>query len=137
MTKAFVDTNIVLDWLLDRPPYSEPAVRLFGLAETGNFALGTSAVSLINTEYFLRKSVGSKTARQAIIGLNQLCQTIDAGQAEVTHAIHSEFKDFEDAFQYFCAVRWSADLIVTRNKKDFRAAELPLMDAAEFLATLV
>ena len=53
-------------------------------------------------------------------------QTIDA-------ALASKFDDLEDGFQHFMALQCQADLIITRNKKDFRHAQLPTLTATEFL----
>ena len=48
----------------------------------------------------------------------------------------SQFNDFEDAMQYYTAVKAKADVIITRNGKDFAASKLPVMTAAEYLATI-
>ena len=48
----------------------------------------------------------------------------------------SQFKDFEDAMQYYTAVKAKADVIITRNGKDFAVSKLPVMTAAEYLATI-
>ena len=47
-----------------------------------------------------------------------------------------EFNDFEDALQYYTAIKAKADIIITRNGKDFTASKLPVMTAAEYIATL-
>ena len=54
----------------------------------------------------------------------------------VDDSLASQFKDFEDAMQYYTAVNAKADVIITRNGKDFAASKLPVMTATEYLATL-
>ena len=52
----------------------------------------------------------------------------------IEQALTSDFKDFEDALQYFSAKKCGAEAIITRNKKDFKASELPLYQPTEYLA---
>ncbi len=54
----------------------------------------------------------------------------------VEKAIHSNFKDFEDAMQYFSALASNCDLIITRNERDFKNALIPVMNADSYLQTL-
>ena len=55
----------------------------------------------------------------------------------IDDSIRSEFDDFEDAMQYFSAMRESVDYIVTRNKKDFKAAQIPVFEPQEFIDYLL
>lgn len=48
-------------------------------------------------------------------------------------ALQSEFRDFEDAIQYYCAIENGIEVLITRNLKDFRSATIPVMTAEEFL----
>ena len=59
-----------------------------------------------------------------------------ANERIVDDALASQFKDFEDAMQYYTAIRAKADVIITRNGKDFSSSQLPVMTAGEFLASL-
>ncbi len=61
---------------------------------------------------------------------NVMIDTID-------DSIRSEFDDFEDAMQYFSAMRESVDYIVTRNKKDFKSAQIPVFEPQEFIDYLL
>ena len=54
----------------------------------------------------------------------------------IEKAINSNFKDFEDAMQYFSALASNCDLIVTRNEKDFKNALLPVLNGESYLETL-
>jgi hypothetical protein len=56
---------------------------------------------------------------------------------EIEFALSSSFKDFEDAVQQFAAkAEGSIGAIVTRNKTDYSASELPVLSPDEFLAQL-
>ncbi|MBQ8956989.1 MAG: hypothetical protein IJ057_00585 [Bacteroidales bacterium] len=48
-------------------------------------------------------------------------------------AMSFEFTDFEDAMQYFSEKKWGADMIITRNKKDFQKSQLPVYEPKEYL----
>jgi predicted nucleic acid-binding protein len=50
-------------------------------------------------------------------------------------SLDSEFKDFEDAIQYYTAVENNLDLIITRNLKDFKQSKVPVLTAFEYLST--
>jgi len=52
----------------------------------------------------------------------------------LNQAIDADFKDFEDAIQYFCASRAGATCIVSRNPDHFPRSEPPVLSPAEFLA---
>ena len=66
-------------------------------------------------------------------GILRVC--VDAETIE--ESIHSDFDDFEDAMQYFSAMRESIDFIVTRNKKDYKAAQIPVFEPQEFIDFLL
>ena len=49
------------------------------------------------------------------------------------YTLVTDFKDFEDAIQYHTALENGIDIIITRNKKDFKNSKLPIMAAKEYL----
>ncbi|MDR0725939.1 MAG: PIN domain-containing protein, partial [Prevotellaceae bacterium] len=57
----------------------------------------------------------------------------DLNSDVVEKALNSNFKDFEDALQYFCALQSNCEVILTRNSKDFKLSPIPIMTANEFL----
>ena len=48
-------------------------------------------------------------------------------------SLNSDFKDFEDAIQYYTAIENKLSIILTRNLKDFKLSKLPVMSAKEYL----
>ena len=135
MTKLFVDTNIILDWLLDRAPFAEAAAMLFTLAEEQKVVITTSALSLINVAYFLRKATSEKRSRKIIAELRKYCEVTPSDARQIDAAIQSTSPDFEDAYQHACAVADGADLIVTRDQKGYKQSSLPVLTAAQFIAS--
>lgn len=65
-----------------------------------------------------------------------LCSISLMDDEVVEKAIHSNFKDFEDAMQYFSALASNCNLIITRNERDFKNALIPVMNADSYLQTL-
>ena len=133
--KIFLDTDVALDHLADRQPFAEYAHWLLALAETGQLTVCVSSLSFSNLSYLLRKLKGHG-ARLALLGkLKQLVHVSAVGEAEIESVLASSFKDFEDAIQHFAAkAKGGVNAIVTRNKADFSASELPVLSPEEFLA---
>lgn len=137
MERVFVDTNIILDWLGRREPFFKYAKELFRKGEEKEIIILISTMSFISTEYILRKQIGKSKTIQALAGIRNICHVCDSGEKEIDLALVSKMKDFEDAFQYFTALNNTAQVIITRNPKDFANAQLPIMSAEEYLKSKV
>ncbi len=74
--------------------------------------------------------------RRKLDVFTQICTPTSIDADIVQQAIHSSFQDFEDALQYYSALRIKADVIITRNGKDFTESTIPVMTAAEYIATI-
>ena len=136
MRKVFVDTNIILDWLANRTPFAESAQQLFYRAEIKEVELMTSTMAFISTEYILRKQVGKEKALVLLAGIRKLLQVCTAGPHIIDLCLVSPFRDFEDALQFYNAVAGGAEVIISRNQRDFAPGDLPVMSAEAFLRTL-
>jgi predicted nucleic acid-binding protein len=135
--KILLDTDVALDHLADRQPFAESAHRLLALAEIGELILCVSSVSFSNLYYILRKLKGPAAALALLGKLTSLVRVIAVTEAEIGSALQSEFDDFEDAIQHFAAKAESGvNAIVTRNKDDYTASEIPVFSPDEFLARL-
>lgn len=133
--KIFLDSDVALDHLADRQPFSEYAHRLFALAETGELTLCLSALSFSNLYYLLRKLKGRDEALAVLNKLRRLVKVSAVGEAEIAAAFVSGFTDFEDALQHFAAkAEGGVSTIVTRNNADFVASEIPVQSPEDYLA---
>lgn len=134
--KILIDTNIVLDLILEREPFVENAILLFEQIECGNLAGYIAATTITNVFYIIRKIEGREVALAAIhrllIGL-QFC-AIDRQTIET--ALSLGLKDFEDSIQLACATLDQLDAIVTRDPKDFSSSNLPIYSPTELLTQL-
>lgn len=133
MKTVFLDTNVVIDLLDKREGFYPTAVKLFTLAYKGELSLYISPLTYATAAYILRKHPVEKL-RILLANLRKLSHVALVDERIVDNALTSEFKDFEDALQYYSALKEDVDAIVTRNVKDFSLSKLPVMTPDEFLA---
>ncbi len=133
MKKFLIDTNIILDMLAKREPYYSDAVALFSLADKNQVNLSVSALSLINTHYILKKYRSEQDTRRIISTFKVLVRVLPLDEKITDLALNSDFKDFEDAVQYFTAIENDHVGIITRNQSDFKTSSIPVMSAGEYL----
>lgn len=131
--KIFLDTNIIIDILGNRQPYSVPAANLLNLSSDGQASFYATALTYANALYVLRKDLGTENATRYLRALNAIVEIAPTTQEEVRKAFLSLNPDFEDAIQYFSAVTVGADVIITRNQKHFKYSDIPVMDAEQYL----
>jgi predicted nucleic acid-binding protein len=136
MIHIFSDTDILLDLVTGRLPHSVEASSLFTLVEEGQIKLSASSLSFGNIYYVLRKYATHQRVVTALTGLSELLHILNVDESIIKRALKSGFKDFEDAIQYQVALS-DPDIviIVTRNIKDYKEAELPVMTPETFLKT--
>lgn len=135
MMKVFLDTNIVIDLLDKREPFYIDAVKLFTLAYQKKITLFVSPMTYATASYLLRKHE-KEGMRKLLNNFRQLSQITTADERVVDAALASSFDDYEDALQYYSALTRNVDVIVTRNKKDFTSASIPVLSPAELLKQL-
>ena len=131
----FLDTNIVIDVLIDRQPFSKYGQQLFDLGYKEEIKLFISSLSYATIYYYIKKSCSSHEKTIAILKeLEQFIDTTDVTKATVHIALNSDFKDFEDAIQYYSAQSKKIDAIITRNPKDFKKSKLLVLSPEEALS---
>ena len=135
MTRLFLDTNIVIDLLERREPYCHDAVRLFTMAYNKKVQLVVSPLTYATASFLLRKH-GSDGVRNLLSNFRQLSRVANVNERTVDDSLASQFKDFEDAMQYYTAVKAKADVIITRNGKDFINSKIPVMTATEYISSI-
>jgi predicted nucleic acid-binding protein len=134
--RVLVDTNVLVDVVVERQPFYMDSVAIWTLAEQGQVTGLVSAISFTNIYYIVRRLEDVKKARRALHLVRDTFQVAECDQQAINQAIDVKVKDFEDAVQYVSAVRASADCLVSRNPRHFPTAkECPVLTPAEFLAT--
>lgn len=131
---VFVDTDIVLDLLARREPFYDAAARLFSSAETGDIPLAVSSLTFSNLFYILRKQISAKHAVQVLQNLKQLVTVLPVDDGTVEQALQAGFTDFEDALQYYAALKAGCSTLLTRNGRHYRKAEIAVLTAEAYCA---
>jgi len=125
--RLFVDSDVILDLVLQREDHFEFAQNLFVQYQQGKCALFTSSIVLANMHFIIRKLHDIKFANSSVLFVNKHFKIIDAINEDIENTIQSKFTDFEDGVQYFSALRSKKiDVLVTRNVKDYKHALLPV-----------
>lgn len=131
--KIVLDTNIVLDVLLEREPFASLSINLFNAIEKKIIQGYLCATTITTIDYLLTKSVGKQSAKVYINQLLNLFAIAEVNDVILKAAINSDFSDFEDAVLYHSGVYTDVDGFVTRNSKDFKTASLPIYGPIELL----
>jgi len=125
MKKVFLDTNIIVDLIADRKPFSKYSIEIFKKSEEKKIELFTSSHSIATTHYLLKKYVEEKILREVLYNLQDYVTVISVDTDVLKKGLRSKHRDFEDSIQILCASTIEKiDCIVTRNTKDFRESEI-------------
>jgi predicted nucleic acid-binding protein len=134
MKKLFIDTNIVLDLLVKREPFYEEAAKLFSLGDRKKVILLVSSLTFANTNYILSKINSSMVARDILTKFKVLVTVVELNDKIIELSLNDKsFSDFEDGLQYYSAIENDADMIITRNFKDFKSSKIPVITAQTYL----
>ena len=133
MENVFVDTNVVIDLLQKRDEFYREAQELFTLADRKKVKLYISALTFANTYYILSRFYSSDEAKKILSKFKVLVEVLPTTDKIIELALASDFKDFEDAIQFYTALESSLEAIITRNKKDFKNNLIPVFSAKEYL----
>jgi len=135
MKKILIDTNIVIDLLSKRKDFYDDAANLFSQADKKELNLTISSLTFANTNYILTKLKSATEAREILRKFKVLVELLSLDDKITELALSDEsFPDFEDGLQYYSAIENDVDIIITRNKKDFKNSKLPVLTAKEYLA---
>jgi predicted nucleic acid-binding protein len=133
MKKVFLDTNIIVDLIADRKPFSKFSIEIFKKAEENKIKLFTSSHSIATTHYLLKKYLEEKLLRDVLYNLLDYITVVAVDTDVLKKGLRSKHKDFEDSIQILCASTIeNIDCIVTRNIKDFRDSEILVLTPDEF-----
>tara|TARA_R100000935_G_C2800740_1_gene150348 strand:+ start:594 stop:1007 length:414 start_codon:yes stop_codon:yes gene_type:complete len=135
MSRLLIDTNIVIDLLSKRDKFYDDAADLFSRADKKELELTISSLTFANTSYILSKLKSAKEAREILRKFKVLVKLLSLDDKITELALSDDnFPDFEDGLQYYSAIENQIEIIITRNKKDFKNSKIPVLTAKEFLA---
>ena len=136
--KVFLDTNILLDILVERDnkEFTENAMTIVELGSDGAIDLYMSILSVTTIAYVLKNMPVAKK-KGIIKELATTVKVLPSLPEHVNEMLESPMKDIEDAMQVLSAREGQCDLIVTRNLKDFGDADKPVIDPEDFLGRIL
>ncbi|MCL6101878.1 MAG: PIN domain-containing protein [Bacteroidetes bacterium] len=135
-TRLFLDTNVMLDLLGERIPYYDAIAKVATLADKGQITMVVSALSFATVSYFLTKFENAEKAKEKLRKFRIISEICSLDELIIEKGLNSNFSDFEDSLQYFSALKADCCLLITRNGKDFKASQIPVMTAEEYLASI-
>jgi predicted nucleic acid-binding protein len=134
--KLFLDTNVVIDLLGEIEPFYESAAKIATLADIGKILIYVSALTYSTTYYLLARFEDKEIVKEKIRKFKVIAETSDLTDKILEKGLVSNFPDFEDSLQYYCAVEMDCNIIITRNGKDFKKSVIPVLTPDEYLASI-
>jgi len=132
----FLDSDVLLDWLLNEQPFSLFTEGVLAESRIQNFKVSTSVLIIAYINFILSKKTNSSTAKKGIRTLVNAINILPFESDIINLALNSNFADFEDSIQYHIAHKYNCDVIITRNIKDYKRSTIPVLTAEQFLRTL-
>jgi len=134
--KVLFDTNIILDVLLDRKPFSEHASYLMAKVERSEINGFLCATTVTTIHCLLSKYLNKKKSIISINSIMALFEITSINRLVLENALTSKFTDFEDSVLHESARHAGVEYIITRNIKDFKKTKVPAFTPGEFLSML-
>ena len=128
-----IDTNILLDVMMERQEFVKDSSMIWKLCETEGVTGYISALTITNLVNIMRKKLDPKKIADIISLLRMIFVFTDLGVSDINLASGMEWNNFEDAVLSATAYRVHADYIVTRNTRDFADSRVPAFTPNEIL----
>lgn len=134
--KLFLDTNVVIDLLGEREPFYESAAKIATLADKEKIDIYVSALTYSIVYFILVRFENKEIVKEKIGKFKVIAKTSDLTDKVIGKGLLSDFPDFENSLQYYSALESNCDIIITRNSKDFKKSDLPVLTPEEYLNRL-
>ncbi len=134
VNKILIDTNVLLDYLLEREPFFEDAKEVILSCTDGKVKGCIAAHSIPDMFFILRKDYDAKERREVLLNLCKIFDIEGIDKAKLISGLANEnFSDFEDCLQTECAKAYGADYIVTRNVADYLVSDVKAIEPKDYL----
>ena len=127
--KLFLDTNVLIDFILERPLFYQPAAMIVSYAAERKIEVCVSTLSVVTANFICveRCKMLLDVYRRKMDFLRNVIEICSVDSSDIYSSYDSNWKDFEDGVQYFSATRAQVDYLVTRNIKDFEESGLRII----------
>lgn len=130
--RVFIDTDVLMDVYFGREPHLQASAALLDWAEANPGKTAVSWHGLANLHY-----MSGEGAENYIRNLLDFCEVPPTGSKEMMQALDLGFNDLEDAMQTAAALKFDAQVIVTRNTRDFRKAPIAIKTPKQVLREIL
>lgn len=131
--RVLLDTNVVLDVLLQRSPWLNDADTIWQSAQVGRIEACITASALTDMFYITRRLKDEGTARQVVRRCLDVLTILPVTKALLEAAYLLPTSDFEDALQEACAGANGLDAIITRDAVGFGNSAIAVMAPAQLV----
>lgn len=134
--KVFLDANVIIDVIQNRADFVEESSKVLQLGLDGECELCASDITFTTVSYYARKN---RTVEQLYGVMQTLRDFIDvapSGKLAIDWALQQKSRDFEDSVQYYAALRFGAEYIISRNVRDYPFNDLQVLTPHEFLIVM-
>jgi predicted nucleic acid-binding protein len=128
-----IDTNVILDFLLKREPFFSSSKKIMHYCLNRDVT-GYIALHTVTTIWYTLRKIPEHQRRIYLSSLCSFFEVVGTSHEMIVEAINNDkFKDFEDCVLTKCALSAGAELIITRNVKDFTYSEIPVLSPDDFI----
>ena len=128
------DTCVVLDYLMNREPFSNDSADLIELVARREIEGFLSVKTLMDIHYILKKYYHDETkTRELLLKLTEIFEIIDSLSYCCLKSLNSNISDFEDAMMSETGIIMEADYIVTRNVKDYKRSKINIITPSKLV----
>ena len=135
--KVFLDANVILDYLTDRQPFADDAEAVVEFCVSEGNVGKITTLTACNAVYILSKVIGKQQAEEKIKELIDIVGLVGVTPESVSDNLAVKHVDFEDSVQLAEAVKWGADVIVTRDENGFSESTIPVCTPSDFVAKYI
>jgi predicted nucleic acid-binding protein len=130
---AFFDFRVLLDVFLKRQPYAADAMAVINLVEQRRIQGWVSSILFNNVDYSVRKRLGRSKSTEILRGVMDLFEVVPLDRSILEESMTADIADFEDAIQYFSALRTRAGYLVMREVTSFPLGKIEVLSPRELL----
>jgi len=132
--EILIDTNVVLDWLLDREPFVEQANQIMRYCVRGKVKGYLASHSILNIFYITRGAFDTEKRKEIALMLCDKFNVIGLDKQMIIESLgNKNWDDLEDGLQILCAVAEGLDYIITRDPKGFETSKVQALSPKAFL----
>jgi predicted nucleic acid-binding protein len=134
---VLLDTDVLIDVALDRAPHAEAAAGLLDLLERRSGSAFVAWHTIANFYYLVAPTRGGRPTRDFVLDLLRFAEAAPATTEALRKATQLQMRDFEDAMQVVAAETCGADVIATRNIRDYARSPLRAATPKTLVSELV